>query len=345
MRVGVDTFTLRDLKLDPFQQLDTIKAWGLEGAQFGGLRRLSENLDRGRLKEIRRRADELGLYSHVSVSVTCNPQLANLSTDDHLRQLREDIEAAAECGWHELHGSLGGGDERYVHPVPWTRHLADSAELIRKLSPVLRQHCSRIDLETHGDSTTFELVRLVEDVGPDIAGICLDTANVMCHCEDPVRAARRAAPYTHLTHTKDAVAFFSDTGYTRQTLPPGRGALDWPKILPILAEHSPDLPISIEDHKWLFHFHCFDPHWLALHPDLTREELAAFARLVWRCQKRITAGELRNPEEYEKIPHVEEVEERLRAGCAYLKKLIGSLGLEDRGVTTKPFSLSMQNRG
>ena len=345
MRVGVDTFTLRDLKLDPFQQLDTIKAWGLDGAQFGGLRGFSPTLDRGRLKAIRGRADELGLYSHVSVSVTCNPHLTNLAPDEHLRQLREEIEAAADCGWHELHGSLGGWDERYTHPVPWPRQLADSAGLIRKLGPVLRQHHSRIDLETHGDSTTFELVRLIEDVGPDIAGFCLDTANVMCHCEDPVLAAKRAAPYTHLTHTKDAIAFFSDTGYRRQTLPPGRGALDWAKILPILAEHSPDLPMSIEDHKWLFHFHCFDPHWLALHPDLTRDEFAAFMRLVWQCQKRILAGEIREPDEYEKIPHVDEVEERLRAGVTYLKALIRRLGLEDRGTPAPPFGLSIQNRG
>jgi hypothetical protein len=41
MKVGVDTFTLRDLKLDPFQQLDYIQKLGLDGAQFGGVWGLS----------------------------------------------------------------------------------------------------------------------------------------------------------------------------------------------------------------------------------------------------------------------------------------------------------------
>ena len=345
MRVGVDTFTLCDLKLDPFGQLDLIKAWGLEGAQFGGVRGLSPELDGGRLKAIRARADELGLYSHVSVSATCNPHLAKLAPAEHAARLAADIEAAAACGWHELHGSLGAGDERYLHPVPWTRQLADSADFIRGLGPVLRQHGSRIDLETHGDSTTFELVRLVEEVGPDIAGICLDTANVLCHCEDPLRAARRAAPYTHLTHTKDAVVFFTDSGYRRQTLPPGRGALDWERILPALAACAPDLPMSIEDHKWLFDFHCFEKRWLALHPDLALDEFAAFMRLVWQCQKRFLSGELADPDEYEKIPHVEEVEKRLRGGAEYLKALIKRLGLGDRGAPDAPRSLSMMRRG
>ncbi|MFA6107531.1 MAG: sugar phosphate isomerase/epimerase family protein [Candidatus Latescibacterota bacterium] len=344
MRIGVDTFTLRDLHLDPVQQLETLARWGLEGAQFGGLRGLANGLDQGRLKEIRARADELGMYSHVSISATCNPHGMGATPDVVLAGLTEEVEAAAACGWHELHGSLGGGDERYVHPVPWTQQLVDSTRFIRRLGPVLRQHGSRLNLETHGDSTTFELVRLVEEVGPEIAGICLDTANVLCHAEDPVAAAQRAAPYTHLTHLKDGIVFFTDRGVRRQTLPPGQGALDWTAILPILAQHQPDLPVSIEDHKWLFDFHCFEPRWLALHPDLTREEFAAFMRLTWQCQQRLLSGELPDPDLTEQTPHVEEVEDRLRAGGEYLKALVRRLGLEDRGVAGNPLSLSMLNR-
>lgn len=343
MRVGVDTFTLRDLKLGPFEMLETIKRWGLEGGQFGSLGGFSPELDPGKLKEVRARADGLGLYSHISISATCNPHIMRGAPDDVQASLTREIELAAACGWRELHGSLGGGDERYTHPVPWTKQLEDSAAFIRRLGPVLRQHGSRINLETHGDSTTFELVRLIEDVGPDIAGICLDTANVLCHAEDPVAAARRAAPYTHLTHIKDGVTFFTGRGIRRQTLPPGRGALDWATILPILAQYEPDLPISIEDHKWLFDFHCFEPRWIALHPDLTREEFAAFMRLTWQCQKRFMSGDLPDPDEYEKKPHVEEVEERLRSGAEHLKQLIRQLGLEDRDVRNAPFNLSMMN--
>lgn len=341
MRVGVDTFTLRDLKLDPFQQLDFIARTGLEGAQFGGLNGLSKTMDPGEIRAVREKADALGLYTHVSLSVTCNPHLTKLAPDAHAAQIAKEIELAARFGWHELHSSLGGGDERYTHAVPWTQHLADSAAFLKTLVPVLRQHGSRIDLETHGDITTQEAVQLVEDVGPDCAGICLDTANVMCHAEDPVEAARRAAPYTHLTHTKDAVAFFTDRGYVRQTVAPGRGAIDWDQVLPILAAHKPDLPISIEDHKWLFYFHCYEPSWLALHPDLTREELAAFTRLIWQCEKRKARGELKDPFEDEKIPHVVEMEDRLRFGCQFLKARIAAMKTAAPATPAAPASLTM----
>ena len=326
MRVGIDTFSIRELELDPFATLDFLKAHEFEGVQFGGLRGLSQTLDPGELREVRAGADALGLYTHVGVP-GCNPHLVTGSLEDHLAEITAEIEAAAACGWHELHSTLGGGDERYEHPVPWTRHLADSADLIRGLEPVLRAHNSRINLETHGDSTTFELARLVEDVGPEIAGICLDTANVLCHAEDPVRAARRAAPYTHLTHTKDAITFFSDTGYTRQGKPPGQGCLDWENILPALAEYSPDLPLSIEDHKWFFDFAIFEESWLALHPDLTCAELGKVVQLTRQCEQRIAAGELPEPRQYEKIPYLEQMEERLQSGRDYLKGILRRLDL------------------
>ena len=176
-------------------------------------------------------------------------------------------------------------------------------------------------------SSTFELVRLIEDVGHDIAGICLDTANVLCHAEDPVAAARRAAPYTHLTHIKDAIIHPIPGGYRRQTLPIGRGALDWEAILPILADHELHLPLSIEDHKWLFDVAVLDPEWQALHPDLTQEELAKVMTIARQCELRIAAGGLRDPEEYEKVAFVDELEKRLADSRDYLVPLIRRLGL------------------
>lgn len=329
MRIGVDSFTTSCLKLDPFQTLDYVSARGLEGVQFGGIRGLSEDLDGGKLGEIRAEAGRQGLYSHVSVSC-CNPHLAGMGVQELTEELTRQIEAAARAGWHELHSALGNGPERFEHPVRWPQQLANSAEFLRGLGPALRNHGSRINLETHGDTTTFELVRLVEDLGPDIAGICLDTANVLCHAEDPVWAARRAAPYTHLTHTKDGILFFSEKGYTRQGRPPGQGCLDWNLILPALAEFSPDLPLSIEDHKWLFEFEIFEKRWLALHPDLTLEELARVVRLAHLGEDRIRSGDLEKPDEYEAIPFSDQMEERLLFGRDFLRTV-----LEARGLATE----------
>lgn len=324
MLVGLDTFTIRELDLDPLQILDFVHLHDFEGVQFGSLRQISPSLDSGYLKEIRSHADQLGLYSHMSAG-TCNPHFANMPRGKQLADLTAEIEIAATCGWHELHSCLGGPDERYRHAVPWEQQLRDSTAFIRELGPVLRAHGSRVNLETHGDATTYELVRLIESVGPDIAGICLDTANVLVFAEDPVAATRRAAPYTHLTHTKDGILYFSEHGLTRQGRPPGQGVLDWEEILPILHKHQPDLPLSIEDHKWLFEVRLFDKEWRDHHPDLTSDELAECVRLAWYGQQKINSGEWPQPEEYERVPYLDEMEDRLASGRDYLKDMIGRM--------------------
>ena len=50
-----------------------------------------------------------------------------------------------------------------------------------------------MNLETHEEITSFELVRLVEGVGPDVTGIVFDTANLLLRVEHPGR--RRAGSH------------------------------------------------------------------------------------------------------------------------------------------------------
>ena len=326
MRVGLDTFTLHQLALTPYQTLDFIKARGLAGAQFGSVDSLSPTLDAGELRAIREYADGLGLYTYGSI--TCPNIALAADREAHRKMLIAQIEAAAEVGWHELHSVLGGPDERYQHAVPWETQLAEATRFIRdELGPVLRAHGSRVNLETHGESTTWELARMAEEAGPDICGITLDTANVYCFGEDPVSAARRAAPYVHQTHTKDAIVFFSENGLRRQVRPAGGGSLDWPAILPILAEYSPDLALSIEDHKWWYEIEIFQSWWHEQQADLTREELARVVRIAWQTGKKIAAGELADPETYEAVPYLEQIEDRLACARDYLNGVLAELGL------------------
>lgn len=323
MKVGIDVFSIRDLKLDDFKKLDWIKENGFAGAQFGCM-----GVDVKLMKEVRSHADSLELYSHTSVS-SPNHHYGESTFAERKKQIVAEVEAAAEVGWHELHSTLGSDSNRYHHPsTSWTKQLTDSVLMLRELAPVLRTNQARINLEPHGDTSTFELVRIVEKVGPDVCGVCLDTANVLVYAEHPVEAAKRVAPYTHLTHTKDAFPYLGEKGLMRQTTAPGQGAIDWEAVLPILGEYSPDLPLSIEDHKWLFCAEIFEPSWHEEQADLSRRELAMTVQLAWREQQKIISGERTDPEEYEKIPYVDELEKRLYFGRDYLNGLLEKLNLK-----------------
>lgn len=326
MKVGIDTFSLHPLKLGAFDCLEHIAELGFAGVQLGSVSEVSRELDQGVLREYRARADELGLYSLGGVGAP-NPHIGGKAPDELVAAITRQIEAAANCGWHELRTVLGGPKERYELDVDWPQQLADSADVLRQVLPVLRHHGSRIDLENHGETTSFEVVRLAEELGPDAIGVCLDTANLLIFAEDPVAAARRVAPYTHLTHAKDAILYFYEGGLKRQGRPPGQGCIDWPAILPILAEHSPALPLSIEDHKWIFTADIFRDDWLEQQPDLTRDELARTVGIAWECQDKINRGEWPHPDDYEAVPYADEMECRLESGREHLAALLTRLGL------------------
>ena len=327
MKVGLDGFALHPLKLDPFGMFDYCEEHGFAGVLLGGVGRLSKTLDHDELMAVRSYADERDLYSHVSVYPT-NPHLSDKTTDEVVADLTAQIEAAAACDWHEFHSSLGSDKERYDSDVSWAQQFADSTEVLKRVAPVLREHGSRINLENHGDTTTFELTGLAEQVGPDVVGICLDTANLLVFAENPVDAVTRAAPYVHLTHTKDAIIFFCETGLQRQGRAVGQGCIPWQEVLPVLGRYSPDLHLSIEDHKWFFYAHIFDEKWMAEQKDLSRDELARTVRIAWEVDRKIRTGELPDPEEYEAIPYADEMQQRLESGRDYLNGLLERLGLE-----------------
>ncbi|MCL2664552.1 MAG: sugar phosphate isomerase/epimerase [Defluviitaleaceae bacterium] len=320
MRVGIDSMTLGPLKLNAIEMLDYAKKNGFEGIQFGSVRGLSPNLDAEELKRIKAHGDNNGLYTHIGISPV-NPVVYNEGFDSLASRIRVEIEAAAQAGWHELHSIINIGSERYTHKIPWAAHIDGAIRLINRLRPVLEKNASRINIETHIE-TTFDIINVISCTGTHLTGVCLDTANTLVNAEDPVMAARRVAPYTHLTHTKDAIVCFCEEGVLRQGKPVGMGSVDFETILPVLAEYSPDLPLSIEDHKWLFKANIFEEDWIKKNPDLTPLELGLFVKLAWQTQQKLFSGEIPPVDEYGTKPFIDELEERLFFGRNYLNGLL-----------------------
>lgn len=324
MRVGIDSFTIRELNLDPCRMMDYVEKLGLEGIQFDGLEAGWE-YDPEKLKSIKQYAESKGMYAHMSIDF-CNPLLTDKPEPIHREHIVRQIRACAYAGFKELRTVISFSDERYIHPIPWAEHLSRSAAFISSLRPELEESGCRVNIENHGD-TTFEIVQLVEQTGPDICGICLDTANTFVNAEDPVLAAKRVAPYTHLTHIKDGILFFSSNGVSRQGKTPGQGVVPFEEIIAILGKYNPQLPLSIEDHKWIFEFGIFDREWMDRNPHLTAYELAQFIRLTRDSEKKLASGEFPEVEVYEAIPYAEQMEERLLFGTRYLNDLLRRLHL------------------
>lgn len=337
MRIGLDGFAIPNVRPTPDATLEFAAEHGLDGVFFGSLLALSPTLDPDALGAIRARADALGLYLEVGIGnanpVRCGdfPAVLALGGGDYRRGFERLIRAGHAMGCRDLRIDLGGEAARFNPHVPWEEQLTAIEMFLSGLAPLLRDLGCRLDIETHADITTFELVRLIETVGADVVGVCLDTANVLLRGESPVAAARRVAPYVHQTHVKDAILYFVDDGLMRQTRPCGGGLIDWRQLLSVLVEHAPDLNLSIEDHKGLFGMRIFDPAWHASHPDLTTYELAEVVRLARQCEARIAAGEVLEPSAYEAIPWADQAIERLESSIGHLRSVLRELELHKPG--------------
>jgi sugar phosphate isomerase/epimerase len=336
MRVGLDVYTIRHLGLDPLATIAYCRAHDLDGVHFFSPLEVSPTLDAGQLEETRREAEHQGLYLEVGLP-TVNPhrfaagrgsdQVAALGNGDYARGLERCVRAARALGCREVRSHVGARGDRLDPDDPWPGQLRDTAAFLRGLRPLLRDLGCRVNLETHADCTTTELVRLVEALGEEVQGICLDIGNTFRQLEDPVAATRRAAPYVHLTHTKDAIVFFAERGLAWQARPCGRGAIDWSVVLPILGAHAPDLTLSIEDEPYVRDLPIFDPGFLAYHPDLTAAELAELVRVARVWQARIDRGETAEPHAYEAAIWQATADERIDSARAHLQEVLRRTGL------------------
>ena len=204
--------------------------------------------------------------------------------------------------------------DRFRTDVTWVEQLEATARLLKILAPCARDLGIHLNIETHDEITSFEVVRLIEAVGPDVMGAVFDTANVLQRGEHPVFAARRLAPFIRQTHMKDAYVAHAVGGLDFQTRPLGEGIVDFRGILPIIAAANPAINLTIENvasvedrPRSKFNprqsIELYDPGWQAGHPDLSPSEFEAYVEMVANYERQIARGEIADWEDYERVKY------------------------------------------
>ncbi|ACS59581.1 Xylose isomerase domain protein TIM barrel (plasmid) [Rhizobium leguminosarum bv. trifolii WSM1325] len=325
MKLGIDSIKLPEAKKrGPLASLDHVKELGLAGIFFSTALDMSPDLDSGLLRDIRAKADDLGLYLESGIGKInpyCSaeePVLRAAGGGDIIAGFTRMIEASAAIGCHELWVAPGNfkgeyrgrlANDRFRTDVTWEEQLLGIENVLRKLAPVARANGAHMNIETHDEITSFEILRLIEKVGADCVGVVFDTANGLQRGEHPVFAAKRLAPHIRQTHIKDAYVGRAPGGLDFQTRPVGGGIVDFAAILPILSDASAALNLSLEVAQSVADkprkanprqcIEIDDPVWRAGHPDLTADELAAYMAMVDAYEKRVASGAVLDWEAYE----------------------------------------------
>jgi sugar phosphate isomerase/epimerase len=343
MRVGSDTDKLPDevKKQGAFAVLDYLKQRGFDGAFFRLMLDLSPTLDPGELKEIRAHADSLDLFLDSGIgwvnpyNTPERPEIRRFGNGDYRLAIEKMISAARliNCTelWavsaHSIHGDpFYVSYDRFRTDVSWNDQLEAMEKFIALLAPMLRDLGCRLNLETHGDETSFEALRLIEKSGQDILGVTLDTGNLPLQADVPMNAIKRLAPYVHLTHCKDGILYRSQEGMNQQIRSLGEGVIDWRSAIEILNAHQPELHLSIEDYRAENLLLWSTPKYRNEYPDLTDKEIADFESLADICEKRIKSGTIQGVEEFRKLTFGEtQRDASYIAGAGFLRKAIEAL--------------------
>ncbi|HKT56813.1 MAG TPA: sugar phosphate isomerase/epimerase family protein [Microbacterium sp.] len=352
IRVGVDGKKIPEsAKRGPLATIDHAQELGMDGLFFRSVLDMSPTLDAGALRALRQRADELDLYLETGlgkVNPYANPEapeLRAIGDGDILRGFRRMMEACAAIECRELwvatanfKGSFFGrlAYDRFRTDVDWADQLAATEKFLKRLAPIARDLGIHMNMETHEEVTSFELVRLVEAVGPDTTGIVFDTSNVLQRMEHPLFSARRVAPYVRQTHLKDAYVAHEEGGLAHQLRPYGDGVVDFAGVLPIIVAANPTINVTIEPPQSYLDkapaqrprvIEAFDPEFLAGHPDLGVEELAAYLDMIHTYEERIASGEVPDWRRYLTQPYeYDEAVETIRAGARMARSIIADAG-------------------
>lgn len=315
-RLGVDGRKYpRARELGPLGVLDEAAANGFAGVFFRTILDLSPTLDAGELAAIRARADRHGLYLEVGLgkvnpfNTAEAPEVRAIGEGDYLRGFERMVRACQEIGCTELWADTANyqryewglfANDRFRTDVSWADQLAATERFLQRLAPRLRELGCRINLETHEEITTAELVGLIQAVGDDVLGITLDLVNVVVRGENPMAAARRAAPYVHLTHLRDVVLTFQPYGLERDVRACGDGVIDWTEVIGALQEYQPALNLTVEgvSGPGRNRVELFSPAWQQSHPDLSVAEVMDLVRMAYETERRMRDGEIPGRDDY-----------------------------------------------
>ncbi|HEV7215659.1 MAG TPA: sugar phosphate isomerase/epimerase [Chloroflexota bacterium] len=285
MRLGIDSYSLKDQGWDAFQMLDYSASMGLDNVHFSERGNFA-SLESEYLLRLKAHADSLGLTVEVGMG-SFNRYAQSFKSDlgSGEQQLADMIDAAVAMGSPVVRCFMGMEVDR-TGKVPFAEQLEECVRTLRAVAPKAREAGIRIGVENHGgvDLLARELRTLIETVGTDVAGACLDTGNPAYGAEDPLLSAEILAPYVVTSHVRDTRIWADERGAQAQWAPLGQGNVDLHGILAILREKAPNVPVDLEiitgrAPKALPYFDSSSTFW-TVYPQMLAQDFARFVALA-----------------------------------------------------------------
>lgn len=149
---------------------------------------------------------------------------------------------------------------RFVIDLPgYEPGVAEVVAIIKGHLPLLREKNITLGLENHDRLLAREFAQIMDEVGSDLVGICLDSVNSMGAGEGLEQIVQMLAPYTVNLHVKDfGIRRLPHLmGFQIDGRPAGKGMLNVPWLLEKIRPYGRCQTAVLEQ-------------WVVLEPDLER---------------------------------------------------------------------------
>ena len=282
MKLGVDLFSLRFNQWTPFEYLDFAHQIGLDAVMFPDPD-FFKSLDDSYLKQVRAKADTLGLVVEVGMYSIC-PTSTSFSDKrgSAAEQLSDMLRVAKIFDSPAVRCLLGSNADRRTE-TPLAVHIENTLATCRAVREQAIDLGIKIAIENHaGDLLGSELKALVEAAGPEYVGVCLDSGNPLWVGESPYVTLKHLAPYVLMSHIRDTAIWGHPQGAVAQWVALGEGTIgmeNWAAqyqaqcantifTLEIITSLPPRVLPYLETDYW------------TVYPDLPAAEFAQFLQLV-----------------------------------------------------------------
>lgn len=246
LKLGFDNFSIRAMNWKAPALLDYAASLKLDSILISDLDAY-ESLETAHLKEVKAKADDLGIQIHAGTWSIC-PTSKHFkdkwgTAEEHLAL---GIRVAKALGSPVIRCILGMGDDRMTEGGIEAR-IADTVKVCKACQSRALDAGIKIAIENHaGDMQAWELVSLMEEAGKEYVGATLDSGNATWTMEDPLQSLEMLGPYTLSTGIRDSMIWEYEEGAKVQWTSMGEGLVDWKKYFERFAALCPNTPVNLE---------------------------------------------------------------------------------------------------
>ena len=207
---------------------------------LGGAQTTLEGIELEPARQLRRKVEGYGMQLILNV-----PPLPG--GEDQSFKFGVALQACKEAGAFCLHAELSVRRwEQYDSLDAFRKDFQRVQNAVAIAEPVLRKYKLKLAIENHKDWRAAEQVAWLKRLDSEWVGVCLDLANNIALCEDPMDTVRMLAPYTIMCHIKDvAVDSYAD-GFLLSEVVMGDGMLDLKQIVQMLRQQDANMPFYLE---------------------------------------------------------------------------------------------------